>query len=82
VIIAPDGTVYSPWTPTINRTSRYLVSFSRLGAGNYRTMLIGGAPGASGKLKLRTVSKQGSFKFSGAGPKTIATSNVQLVRGY
>lgn len=52
VVITPRGRVVSPWTPELGRASAARVALTRASGGCYRTLLVGGAPGAEGKLTL------------------------------
>ena len=52
VVVTPRGRVVSPWTPELGRASAARVALTRASGGCYRTLLVGGAPGAEGKLTL------------------------------
>ncbi len=73
VILAPDGTVYSPWTPDRFRAGRGMVSFQP-GVGTYRAILIG--KGAA-KLALRAHGVSRTFDVTGEGTRTVAATDLR-----
>lgn len=80
IVVTPSGVVLSPWTPGGSRSSRWSVAFTGLGAGTYRTLIVGGEPGAKGKLTLRALGATGKFPFSGGVRQTVAFTDVTLGR--
>jgi Ca-activated chloride channel family protein len=76
IVITPTGTVFSPWTPALGRSSPTSFAFSGLLTGAYRVLLVGGAPGARGKVEVRALNGRTSFDFAGGHPPTLA--NVQV----
>jgi tetratricopeptide (TPR) repeat protein len=74
--IAPDGSVLAPWTPGTGRSTRRAITFVKLRTGDYRILVLGGAPSARGKLILRGRYENQSFRFESGGMHTIATTNV------
>ncbi len=75
IILGPDGTVHSPWTPDRFRAGRGVISFHPT-EGTYRTLLIGAG---TGKLTLRAhVSR--TFDVGGEGTRTVAATDVRRHR--
>ncbi len=77
VVIAPNGNVYSPWTPSTARVSANSVAVQRMPSGTYRTLLVGGSAKSSVKLILRAANKTRSFQVDRSIAKTAAVSYVQ-----
>ncbi len=78
VVIAPDGQVLSPFTPGVGRSSPTRVTFVKLRTGDYYVMLLGGAPGAKGKVVLTGRSENQAFRFERGGMHTVARVQVQF----
>jgi hypothetical protein len=64
VIVAPNGTVYSPFTPAAPpagsphgglAVAATAAAVPRVGDGTYRTFLIGGDPSAQGEIELHAL---------------------------
>lgn len=78
IVITPTGTVFSPWTPALGRSSPTSFAFSGLLTGLYRVLLVGGAPGATGKLEVRVLNARNTFDFAPGHARVIATTQVTL----
>jgi Ca-activated chloride channel family protein len=76
IVITPTGTVFSPWTPALGRSGPTTFAFSGLLSGQYRVLLIGGAPTARGKVEVRALNGRSSFEFAAGHLPTVA--NVQV----
>jgi hypothetical protein len=78
IVITPTGTVFSPWTPALGRSSATSFAFSGLMTGVYRVLLIDGAPSAKGQLDVRALNARNSFPFSAGHAPTIVTTQVTM----
>jgi hypothetical protein len=78
IVITPTGTVFSPWTPALGRSSATSFAFSGLMTGVYHVLLIGGAPDAKGQLEVRALAAQRSLPFSAGHARTIVTTQVTM----
>jgi tetratricopeptide (TPR) repeat protein len=77
VVIGPTGTVVCPWAPAATRSERGLASMGVNSSGSYRTVLVGGEPGARGTVELTALGVAKSFPFENAGTFVpIATTTV------
>lgn len=75
VVLDTTGKLYSPVTPSVSRANASLVSFPASG-GEYRTLLVGGDPQASGKVRIQAMGVTRTFSFSHGGQQTVAASTV------
>lgn len=78
IVITPTGTVFSPWTPALGRSSPTSFAFSGLLTGRYRVLLVGGAPGATGKLEVRALNARNVLDFAAGHPQVMAVTQVTL----
>jgi Vault protein inter-alpha-trypsin domain/von Willebrand factor type A domain len=78
IVITPTGTVFSPWTPALGRSSMTSFAFSGLLTGVYHVLLIGGAPTAKGQVEVRALNARNSFAFAPGHLPTIASTQVTL----
>jgi hypothetical protein len=78
IVITPTGTVFSPWTPALGRSSATSFAFSGLLTGMYRILLVGGAPNASGQVELRALNARNTFRFGPGRAPTIASTQVTM----
>jgi Ca-activated chloride channel family protein len=78
LVIGPTGTVLSPWTPGGGRSGKSSVAFMA-GQGTYRTLLVGGAPSAKGRVRIRAEDVVRTFAFDRGGLQTVAATD--LARG-
>jgi hypothetical protein len=78
IVITPTGTVFSPWTPALGRSSATSFAFSGLLTGAYRVLLIGGSPSAQGQVEVRALNARNSFQFGPGHPSTIASTQVKM----
>ncbi len=77
VVIAPNGTVYSPWTPSTARVTGNSIAVQRLPAGTYRILLFGGAANKTVKLTLRAANKTRTFQVDRSKAKTAVVAHVR-----
>lgn len=78
IVITPTGTVFSPWTPALGRSSATSFAFSGLMTGVYRVLLVGGAPSAKGRVELRALNVRNSFAFAPGHAPTVANTQVTM----
>src|SRR5690606_17255218 len=78
VVIAPDGTVLSPWTPGTGKSTRTRVSFVKLRSGRYHVLVLGGSPRAAGKVILTGRHENQAFRFGSGGMQTVAQVEVSF----
>jgi hypothetical protein len=78
IVITPTGTVLSPSTPGLGRSSALSFAFSGLLSGTYRVLLVGGAPNAKGQLAVRALNARNTFAFGPGHAGTIASAQVSL----
>ncbi|MBM4364559.1 MAG: hypothetical protein FJ104_17910 [Deltaproteobacteria bacterium] len=85
VVITANGRVLSPWTPSTARTGAGRVALARVvRGGTYRTLLIGGAASARGKVTVVSGGVSQVYPFEAApgndaaGP--VRTRTVALAR--
>lgn len=81
IVITPTGTVFSPWTPGLGRSSPTSFAFSGLLSGVYRVLLVGGAPSASGQVEVRALNARNTFPFAPGHPKSLAFTQVTIRSG-
>ncbi len=79
VVVAPDGSVLSPWTPSRSRSGRRSVAF-QAGLGTYRTLVAGGRPDLKAKLKLRARGVIRTFDITGGPLRTVAATDIRRSR--
>jgi Ca-activated chloride channel family protein len=78
VVVTPTGTVFSPWTPALGRSSPTSFAFSGLMTGPYRILVVGGAPAAGGRVDVRALNARNVFNFAPGHAQTIATTQVTM----
>jgi Vault protein inter-alpha-trypsin domain/von Willebrand factor type A domain len=78
IVITPTGTVFSPWTPALGRSSATSFAFSGLLTGVYRVLLVSGAPTAKGQVEVRALNTKNSFAFAPGHSPTIASTQVTM----
>jgi len=78
IVITPTGTVFSPWTPALGRSSPTSFAFSGLLTGSYRVLRIGGAPGVSAKVEVRALNARNVFELGGSRSQTVAVTQVTM----
>lgn len=76
VIVGPDGHVTSPWTPGIADSTVSSVALQKLRTGSYFVLLLGGAPGVRGRVKLEGRHETTTFAFVAGGLRTLARAEV------
>jgi Ca-activated chloride channel family protein len=78
IVITPTGTIFSPWTPALGRSSASSFAFSGLLTGTYRVIRIGGSPTVSGKVEVRALNARNNFEFGPGRPRTLVSTQVTL----
>ncbi|HEY6081660.1 MAG TPA: hypothetical protein VIW29_22750, partial [Polyangiaceae bacterium] len=78
VVVTPTGTVLSPWTPGLGRSSPTSFAFSGLMTGVYHVVLVGGAASARGRVEVRALGSRQGFDFAPGHPQTLVTTQVTL----
>lgn len=78
VVVTPDGTIVSPWTPGTGRGSRTRVTLEKLRTGDYFILVLGGSPQARGQVTLVGRTENQTFKFQGGGMHTVAKATVSF----
>lgn len=87
VVIAPNGTVYSPWTPASAQVAPArgglgAAAVPKVGDGTYRTFLIGGDPSAQGELELTALGSVKKLPINGNGSaRPVAATVISGVEG-
>jgi len=78
IVVGPDGSVTSPWTPGLGTSTATSVSLQKVRTGTYFVLLLGGAPGARGKVALGGRYEKTNFSFVAGGLRTVARSEVNF----
>jgi hypothetical protein len=78
IVITPTGTVFSPWTPALGRSSPTSFAFSGLLTGQYRVLLVGGGPNVTGKVEVRALNARNVFDFAPGHAQVVAVTQVTL----
>jgi hypothetical protein len=78
IVVAPNGTVFSPFTPADARSSAHAVAITNVRDGPYRTMLVGGATGATGDVAVRAADSSLEVPFTRGGLQSLAESDVTV----
>lgn len=78
LVVAPNGTVFSPMTPEGARSSERAVAVGVVRDGTYRTMIAGGAPDARGEVTVRAAGVTQKFAFAQGGLRSIAATQVNV----
>lgn len=77
-VVAPNGVVFSAFTPTDARSGATSVGFSSLRSGEYHTVLVGGAADARGEVKLTALGVPRTLSFTRGGAQTIAATTLSF----
>lgn len=82
-VVAPNGTVYSPFTPAAAERGGLGAAavVPKVGDGTYRTFLIGGDPGAKGELELNALGSIKKLPILKGGARTVAATVISGVGG-
>jgi hypothetical protein len=80
IAITPTGTVFSPWTPALGRSSATSFAFSGLLDGTYHVLLVGGSGGSRGSVQLRALNANSALPFTQGQAPTLASVQVTLAR--
>jgi len=80
IVVTPTGTVLSPWTPALGRSSATSFAFSGLLSGVYHVLLVGGSATAKGQVEVRALNAHNTFPFAPGHPLTLASTQVTLAR--
>ena len=76
LVVTQSGTVLSPWTPAVTRSSAGAISFSGLKDGTYRTLVVGGAADTRAEVEVRALGASKKFSIQKGGQQTVAASTV------
>ena len=75
VVITPSGKVISPWTPAARGGA---VAMTNLSSGTYRTLVVGGDPGAACEVTVRAFNTTKKLSVTRGGTQTILATSVTL----
>ncbi len=78
LVVAPNGTVFSPLTPADARSTARMIAITVLRDGAYHTMLVGGGNDAKGGVVVRAGGVTQKFSFSHGGVQSVAISDVSV----
>ena len=78
IVVAPNGTVFSPVTPADARSGGRAFAITVLRDGAYHTMIVGGADDAKGEVIVRAAGATQKFAFTKGGLQAIAVSDVSV----
>jgi Ca-activated chloride channel family protein len=79
MVVTPEGRIVSPWTPAGARGADATVTLGGLNSGVYRTVLVGGRPGARGEVTVRALGAVRKLPFTrGSDAQTIAATRVTM----
>jgi len=78
IVVAPNGVVFSPYTPADARSSARAVAVTALRDGAYHTMIVGGSDDAKGEIVIRVAGVTQKMAFAKGGLQSIAVSDVTL----
>ncbi len=78
LVVAPNGTVFSPYTPADARSGAHAVAITVLRDGAYHVLLVGGAPDASGEVVVRAPGTTQKLPFTKGGLQSIAVTQVTV----
>ena len=78
LVVAPNGTVFSPYTPADARSGAHAVAITVLRDGAYHVLLVGGAPDASGEIVVRAPGTTKKLPFTKGGLQSIAVTQVTV----
>ena len=81
-VVTPSGRVISRAAPFGAVPGDTGLSLLSAGSGTYRTVLVGGAAGARGRVRLVVHGKQGVFPFEGGVLRTVATTRLEEKRTW
>ena len=72
VVVTPQGTVVSPWTPGAWRSGAGEVAVGALWNGAYKTRLVGAAVGVKATVTVRALGSTRAFEVDPTSPDTTA----------
>jgi Ca-activated chloride channel family protein len=78
IVVAPNGTVFSPYTPADARSGPRAVAITVLRDGSYHALVVGGAESAKGKVTFRAVESSRNVELTHGGLQTVAASDVEV----
>lgn len=81
-VVTPSGRVISRAAPFGAVPGATGLSLLTAGSGTYRTLLVGGAAGARGRVRLVVHGKQAVFPFEGGVLRTVATTRLEEKRTW
>ena len=80
IVVTPTGSVFSPWTPALGRSSANSFAFSGVMTGVYHVVLVGGAPGATGQVEIRALNARSTLRFVAGQAPTLAHVQTTIER--
>jgi Ca-activated chloride channel family protein len=79
IVVAPNGTIFSPMTPADARSSAVGVAVTVVRDGTYHVMIVGGAESAKGDVVVRVCGVTQKLPFARGGAlQSIAASDVSV----
>jgi hypothetical protein len=78
IVVAPNGTVFSPYTPADARSGPRGVAVTVLRDGAYHTMVVGGANDVKATVSLRAANSSRTFELTHGGLQSVAVSDVEV----
>jgi Ca-activated chloride channel family protein len=80
LIVAPNGTILSPFTPTDARSSNRSVAVGTVREGTYRTLVVGGSGDARGTVTIRALGSTRKYAVVRGGRQTVAATTIDKPR--
>jgi hypothetical protein len=80
LVVAPNGTILSPFTPTDARSSSRSVAVGTVREGTYRTLLVGGSGDARGTVTVRALGSTRKYAVVRGGRQTVAVTTIAKPR--
>ncbi len=78
IVVAPNGTVFSPYTPADARSGPRSVGITVVREGTYHVLVVGGAAAVKGTVAIRAADSSRSVDFARGGLQTVAAADVQV----
>jgi Ca-activated chloride channel family protein len=80
LVVAPNGTILSPFTPTDARSGPRSVAIGTVREGTYRTLVVGGDRDARGNVTVRALGSTRKYAIVRGGRQTVAATTIQRPR--